>query len=157
MTLTIQSSAFTQGQAIPRRYSGEGEDMSVPLSFSGIGEDVKELALIVDDPDAPTPQPWVHWVIYKIPPDVAGLAEGIAADAQLSSPAGALQGRNTSGDIGYHGPMPPPGHGVHRYYFKLYALDTQLDLKAGADKQALLAAMEGHILAQGELLGTYQR
>ena len=157
MTLTIQSSAFTQGQAIPRRYSGEGEDMSVPLSFSGIGEDVKELALIVDDPDAPTPQPWVHWVIYKIPPDVAGLAEGIAADAQLSSPAGALQGRNTSGDIGYHGPMPPPGHGVHHYYFKLYALDTQLGLKAGADKQALLAAMEGHILAQGELLGTYQR
>ena len=157
MTLTIQSSAFAQGQPIPRRYSGQGEDISPPLSWSGIGEGAKELAMIVDDPDAPTAQPWVHWVIYKIPPDAAGLAEGIAADAQLTSPAGALQGRNTSGDIGYHGPMPPPGHGVHHYHFKLYALDTQLDLKAGADKQALLSAMEGHILVRGELVGTYQR
>ncbi len=157
MTLTIQSSAFVQGQAIPRRYSGEGEDISVPLSFSGIGEGVKELAMIVDDPDAPTDQPWVHWVIYKIPPDAAGLAEGIATEAELSSPAGALQGRNTSGDIGYHGPMPPPGHGVHHYHFKLYALDTQLELKSGADKQALLAAMEGHVLARAELVGTYER
>ena len=113
--------------------------------------------MIVDDPDAPTAQPWVHWVIYKIPPDAAGLAEGIPADAQLTSPAGALQGRNTSGDIGYHGPMPPPSHGVHHYHFKLYALNTQVDLKPGADKQALLSAMEGHILAQGELVGTYQR
>jgi len=157
MTLTIQSSAFAQGQPIPRRYSGEGEDISVPLSFSGIGEGVKELALIVDDPDAPRPEPWVHWVIYKIPPDVSGLAEGIGADAELSRPAGALQGRNTSGDIGYHGPMPPPGHGVHHYHFRLYALDTELDLKSGADKQALLAAIEGHVVGQGELIGTYQR
>ena len=157
MTLTIQSSAFAQGQPIPRRYSGQGEDISPPLSFSGIGEGAKELAMIFDDPDAPRPETWVHWVIYKIPPDAAGLAEDIPANAQLSSPAGALQGKNTSGDIGYHGPMPPPGHGVHHYHFKLYALDTQLDLKAGADKQALLAAMEGHILGRGELVGTYQR
>ena len=113
--------------------------------------------MIVDDPDAPTAQPWVHWVIYKIAPEVEGLAEGIPADAELSSPAGALQGKNTAGEIGYHGPMPPPGHGVHHYHFKLYALDKQLDLKAGANKQELLAAMEGHILAEGELVGTYQR
>ncbi len=157
MTVTIRSSAFANGEPIPRRYSGEGEDVSPPLSWSGVPDGAKELAMIVDDPDAPTAQPWVHWVIYKIPPDAAGLAEGIAADAQLTSPAGALQGRNTSGDIGYHGPMPPPGHGVHHYYFKLYALDVQLDLKAGADKQALLAAMEGHILGRGELVGAYQR
>ena len=157
MTLTIVSSAFANGQPIPRRYSGEGEDVSPALSFSGVPAGAKELAMIVDDPDAPTAQPWVHWVIYKIPLDAAGLAEGIATDAKLASPAGALQGKNTSGDIGYHGPMPPPGHGVHRYYFKLYALDRQLDLKSGADKQALLSAMEGHILGQGELVGTYQR
>ena len=157
MTLTIQSSAFAQGQPIPPRYSGEGEDISPPLSWSDIPEAAKELAMIVDDPDAPRPQPWVHWVIYKIPPDAAGLAEGIPADAQLSTPAGAVQGKNTSGDIGYHGPMPPQGHGVHHYHFKLYALNAQVDLKPGADKQALLSAMEGHILAQGELVGTYQR
>ncbi len=157
MTLTIQSSAFADGEPIPRRYSGEGQDISPPLSWSDIPEAAKELAMIVDDPDAPRPQPWVHWVIYKIPLEAAGLAEGIPADAELSSPAGALQGRNTSGDIGYHGPMPPPGHGLHHYYFKLYALDTQLSLKSDADKQALLSAMEGHILAQGELVGSYQR
>ena len=157
MTLTIQSSAFANGEPIPRRYSGEGEDLSPPLSWSDIPEATKELAMIVDDPDAPTAQPWVHWVIYKIPLEAAGLAEGIPADAELSTPTGTLQGRNTSGEIGYHGPMPPPGHGVHHYYFKLYALDTQLSLKSGADKQALLSAMEGHILAQGKLVGTYQR
>ena len=157
MTLTILSSAFADGQPIPRRYSGEGEDVSPPLSFSDVPEATKELAMIVDDPDAPTAQPWVHWVIYKIPPDAAGLPQAIAPDAQLSRPAGALQGKNTSADIGYHGPNPPPGHGLHHYYFKLYALDTQLSLKSGADKQTLLAAMEGHILGRGKLVGTYQR
>ena len=157
MKLSIQSTAFGEGQPIPRLYSGEGKDVSPPLSWSGVPEGAKELAMIVDDPDAPRPEPWVHWVIYKIPVDAVGLAEAIPADAELSSPAGTLQGRNTSGDIGYHGPMPPPGHGVHHYHFKLYALDTQLELKAGADKQALLAAMEGHVVGQGELIGTYQR
>jgi len=164
MKLTIQSSAFVHGEPIPRRYSGEGEELSVPLSWSGLGEGVKELALIVDDPDVPRPdpdapraEPWVHWVIYKIPAEVSGLAEGIAAEAELSTPVGALQGKNTSGGIGYQGPMPPLGHGVHHYHFKLYALDTQLELKAGADKQALLAAMEGHVVGQSELVGTYQR
>ncbi len=157
MKLTIQSSAFVHGEPIPRRYSGEGEDLSVPLSWSDIPEAAKELAMIVDDPDAPRPQPWVHWVIYKIPAEATGLAEGIPPDAELSTPAGALQGKNTAGSIGYHGPMPPPGHGVHHYHFKLYALDTQLDLKSGADKQALLSAMDGHIVGQGELIGTYQR
>jgi len=157
MKLTIQSLAFGQGEPIPRRYSGEGEELSVPLNWSGVGEGVKELALIVDDPDAPRAEPWVHWVIYKIPAEVSGLGEGIGAEAELSTPVGALQGKNTSGGIGYQGPMPPPGHGVHHYHFKLYALDTKLDLKSGADKQALLSAMEGHIVGQGELVGTYER
>jgi len=118
------------------------------------------LALICDDPDAPTPEAWVHWVIYKIPPDTTELPEGVAKTAQLSQPPGAVQGKNSwpSGQtIGYRGPMPPPGHGVHRYYFRLYALDTPLDVPPGATKAELLQAMEGHILAQGELMGTYQR
>ena len=157
MELTIQSAAFAHGLPIPRLYSGQGKDVSPPLNWSGVPEATQELALIVDDPDAPSPEPWVHWVIYKIPPDTAGLAEGIPTDAELSSPAGALQGPNTSGDIGYHGPMPPQGHGVHHYHFKLYALDAHLDLKSPTDKQALLAAMQGHVLAEAELIGTYQR
>ena len=157
MQLKLESSAFSEGQAIPRQYSGEGEDISPPLSWSGVPEGVKELAMIVDDPDAPTPKPWVHWVIYKIPVGVVGFSEGMATTAELSNPAGARQGRNTAGKIGYHGPMPPPGHGVHHYHFKLYALDVELDLVAGAEKEALLAAMKGQIVAQAELMGTYQR
>ena len=157
MEIKITSTAFSAGQGIPRQYTGEGKDISPPLSWGGIPAGAKELAMIVDDPDAPTAQPWVHWVIYKMPADTTGLSEGIAASAELSSPAGAAQGKNTAGRIGYHGPMPPPGHGVHHYHFKLYALDSKLQLAAGADKEALLKAMKGHILAQGELIGTYQR
>jgi Raf kinase inhibitor-like YbhB/YbcL family protein len=115
--------------------------------------------LIVDDPDAPIAEPWVHWVIYKIPGSATGLKEGIPRQEKLDDPKGALQGKNTwpSGNLGYRGPAPPRGHGVHHYHFKLYALDAELDLKPGLDKKALLAAMAGHILAQGELIGTFQR
>ena len=157
MELKIESTAFSAGQAIPRQYSGEGKDISPPLNWRGVSEGVKELAMIVDDPDAPTAKPWVHWVIYKMPVGAGGLSEGMATTTELSSPAGARQGTNTAGKIGYHGPMPPPGHGVHHYHFKLYALDVELDLKAGADKEELLTAMSGHIVAQAELIGTYQR
>ena len=157
MKLSLTSTTFADGEPIPRRYSGEGEDISVPLSISGVPAGVKELAMIVDDPDAPRPQPWVHWVIYKIPAGTNSLAEGIAKVGELAEPAGARQGKNTSDNIGYQGPMPPGGHGVHHYHFKLYALDIQLDLKAGADKQELLSAMAGHIVAETELIGTYER
>ena len=105
---------------------------------------------IVDDPDAPVAEPWVHWVIYKIPGNATGLEDG-------AIPAGALEGKNTFGNMGYGGPAPPRGHGVHHYHFKLYALDAPLQLKAGLDKKALLAEMAGHILGQGELIGTYER
>ena len=157
MKLTVTSTAFAPGQSIPRKYTADGKDISPPLAWSNLPPGTKELALIVDDPDAPRAQAWVHWVIYKIPPDVAGLAEGIPATAKLSTPPGALQGKNDFRATGYGGPAPPPGHGVHRYYFKLYALDAPLDLQAGADKGALLAAMEGRVLAEGQLIGTYQR
>jgi len=157
MSITLISRAFDHNQPIPRRHTGEGEDISPALGWSNLPAGTKELALICDDPDAPRPEPWVHWIIYKIPADTQGLSEGIAKSSQLSEPAGAVQGENSWGRIGYGGPMPPPGHGVHRYFFKLYALDTALDLEPGAGKDALLKAMSGHILTEGELIGTYQR
>ena len=119
----------------------------------------RQLALICDDPNAPRPEPWVHWVIYNLGPELAGLPEGVERTETPRQVAGARQGRNTwpSDNVGYRGPMPPPGHGVHHYHFKLYALDAPLNLQAGADKAALLAAMKGHILAETEVVGTYER
>jgi Raf kinase inhibitor-like YbhB/YbcL family protein len=107
------------------------------------------MALICDDPDAPTPEPWVHWILYKIPPTLSGLKEG--------DKGGGVEGKNSFEKIGYGGPMPPRGHGMHHYHFKLYALDQPLGLGAGLSKDQLLAAMKGHVLAQGELIGTYER
>ena len=155
--IQVNSDAFAAGKAIPKRYTGEGEDLSPALRWAGVPQGTRELALICDDPDAPTPQPWVHWVLYKIPAGVSELPEGLPRSAELQTPAGARQGKSSWKEIGYRGPMPPPGHGVHHYHFRVYALDTALELAAGADKPALLAAMKGHILAEGELVGTYQR
>jgi Raf kinase inhibitor-like YbhB/YbcL family protein len=160
MTLQVSSSAFTQGHPIPKKYTGEGADLSPPLSWSGIPEGAKELALICDDPDAPTDEPWVHWVIYKIPAEAKGLPEGVPRKPHLKEPHGAVQGKNSwpAGDnVGYRGPMPPPGHGVHHYYFKLYALDVPLNVQPGLDKKAVLENINDHILAEGVLMGTYQR
>ncbi len=158
--IQVTSSAFGEGQRIPKKYTGEGEDVSPPLAWSGVPAGTQELALIVDDPDAPTPQPWVHWVLYKIPADCKALPEGVKKVLRPDEPAGALQGKNSwpSGQtIGYRGPMPPPGHGVHHYRFHLYALDKKLEVEPGLTKDELLAAMKGHILGEGELTGTYQR
>jgi len=155
--LVVQSTAFGQNETVPRRYTGDGEDISPPLSWSGVPEGAKELALIVDDPDAPTPQPWVHWVLYGIPAELRSLPERVLPSQRVSEPAGMLQGKNSWNRIGYGGPAPPPGHGLHHYRFRLYALDIKLNLDPGDTKQALLEAMQGHILAQGELVGTYQR
>ena len=149
MTIEVSSPAFEPGGPIPRKYAGEGQDVSPTLSWSGLPEETKEIALICDDPDAPRPKPWVHWVVYKIPADRAGLPEG--------SVQGAIEGENDFGVTGYGGPMPPKGHGVHHYHFKVYALDTELEAAAGLTKDQLLEAMEGHVLAEGELVGTYER
>ena len=160
MAIQLTSAAFGEGEKIPVKYAGDGEDLSPPLSWSGLPEGTKELALICDDPDAPTPEPWVHWVICKLPPDTPGLTEGIATSATLSELGGALQGKNSwpqGVTIGYRGPMPPPGHGMHHYHFHLYALDAKLALAAEATKSQLLAAMKGHVLAEGKLVGTYER
>jgi Raf kinase inhibitor-like YbhB/YbcL family protein len=155
--IDVMSGAFTNGQRIPAKFTGEGEDMSPPISWSDVPEGTKELALIMDDPDAPIAEPFVHWTIYKIPPTVRELPQDISDIAKVSSPHGALQGKNSFGSIGYRGPMPPRGHGLHHYRFKLYALDEELDLKPGMDKKALLAAMKDHVLGEGEIVGTYQR
>jgi hypothetical protein len=160
MTVTLRSEAFAHGQVIPQKYTGDGQDVSPPLSWDNLPDDTKEIALICDDPDAPTSRPWVHWVIYKIPGDVRSLPEGVPTKPKLEAPSGALQGRNSwpSGTtVGYRGPAPPPGSGAHRYYFRIYALDTPLQLGPEADKPALLEAMKGHVLAEGTLMGTYER
>ena len=160
MAIEVTSSAFAQGQPIPKRYTGEGEDLSPPITWGKLPEGTKELVLICDDPDAPTPEPWVHWVIYKIPASAEGLPEGVAPKPRPKEPPGAVQGKNswTAGQtIGYRGPMPPPGHGTHHYYFKLYALDVKLVAESGLTKEAVLTEIGDHILAKGRLVGTYAR
>ena len=147
--LTVKSTAFENGKPIPSKYTGEGVNVSPPLSWSAVPKEAVELALICDDPDAPRAQPWVHWVLYKLPADVTSLAEGNAG--------GAVEGKNDSGTSGYSGPMPPKGHGVHHYHFKLYALDARINLPAGATKDQLLKAIGDHYIAKGELIGTYER
>jgi Raf kinase inhibitor-like YbhB/YbcL family protein len=157
MSLTIQSSAFVDGHAIPRRHTGDGEDLSPPLSWSTLPKGTVELALIVDDPDAPRDEPWVHWVIYNVPAAITGFAEGTPPVDRPATPNAAIQGKNSWGTVGYRGPAPPKGHGVHHYHFKLYALDASLALPESLDKHDLMMAMSGHILGHGELVGTYQR
>ena len=156
MTLTLTSSSFKPQGSIPKRNTCDGENVSPPLTWTGVPAETKSLALIVDDPDAPDPahprRTWAHWVLYNLPPVDGGLAEGVAAAAL---PAGTLQGKNDWQSTGYGGPCPPIGR--HRYFHKLYALDVLLpDLRQPA-KVALETAMKGHILAQAELVGTYQR
>jgi len=153
MNLSITSTAFSDGQPIPRKYTCQGSDLSPPLAWTNIPAITKSFALIMDDPDAPVGT-WVHWVLYDLPPAAAGLPEDVAKTQVLAN--GAKQGLNTWPRLGYGGPCPPPGK-PHRYLFKIYALDTMLDLKPGATKKDVEAAMKGHVLAEGQLMGTYQR
>jgi len=153
MTIQLTSSAFTEGSSIPTKHTCDGQDVSPQLRWSGVPDAAKSIALICDDPDAPAGT-WVHWVLYNLPTSSAELAEGAPTTELLSS--GATQGRNDFGRIGYGGPCPPRGN-AHRYYFKLYALDIAVHLKAGATKKELLRAMQGHIVSEGQLMGTYKR
>jgi hypothetical protein len=152
MTLALKSTAFGTGEFIPRKYTCDGSDISPPLEWSDAPEDTRSFALIVDDPDAPGGT-WVHWVLYNIPGNASSLAENSAPDPRLAD--GSMNGRNSWGKLGYGGPCPPSG--THRYFFRLYALDTVLNLSSGASKEQLLSAMKGHILAQAELMGKYKR
>jgi Raf kinase inhibitor-like YbhB/YbcL family protein len=153
MTIQVTSAEFAEGQAIPTQFTCQGDDISPPLHWSQVPGNARSLALIADDPDAPMGT-WVHWVIYGILPGTDGLTDKVPAAENL--PTGAKQGMNDFGRVGYGGPCPPPGK-AHRYFFTLYALDIELNLKPRAAKKELLAAMESHILAQGRLMGTYQR
>ena len=154
---SLRSTAFDAQARVPQRHTGDGVDLSPPLTWTAAPSAARELALIVDDPDAPTSEPWVHWLIYKIPPQTVALDEGIPTTRTLARPSGAVQGQNSWRTVGYRGPAPPPGHGTHHYHFKLYALDTSLALEPGVDKKKLLDAMQGHVLVQTELIGTYSR
>ncbi|MGA2254044.1 MAG: YbhB/YbcL family Raf kinase inhibitor-like protein [Thermoguttaceae bacterium] len=158
MTISVTSTAFEAGRSIPKKYTGEGEDVSPPLAWSNVPKDTKEIALICDDPDAPAGT-WVHWVLYKIPAETTGLPAGLPREKALKTPAGAQQGTNSfsKDNLGYRGPMPPPGHGTHHYHFKIYALDKPVSAPPGVDKKTLLAEIHDHVVAQGELVGTYQR
>jgi len=154
--ITVRSMAFEPDGPIPQKYTADGENISPPLEWLDLPPGTREVAVIVDDPDAPTPKPWVHWVIYKIPLLCSGLMEGVPRNAKLAQ--GVLQGQNSCpNSIGYRGPSPPPGHGVHHYYFKVYALDTELVVAPGLDVESLMKAMAAHVLGEGETIGTYQR
>lgn len=150
--MQLQSPAFANGGAIPAKYTCDGEDISPPLAWGAVPQGTKTLALICDDPDAPS-KTWVHWVLFDLPPEPATLPEHVPAAKTL--PNGARQGTNDFSRIGYGGPCPPSG--THRYHFKLYALDKILVLPPSTTKEQLLKAIEGHVLDQGELLGRYQR
>jgi Raf kinase inhibitor-like YbhB/YbcL family protein len=157
MPITLTSPAFNPGAVVPRRHTGDGEDLSPALAWSGLPPETRELAIIVDDPDAPSPEPWVHWVIARVPATETGIAEGVPPKPSPSFPPGSLQGKNSWGTVGYRGPAPPRGHGVHHYHFRLYALDGAVNVSSGFDKSGLLRAMKGHILGEADLVGTYQR
>lgn len=150
MEMTVTSSAFEVGGRIPTRHTCDGEDISPPLTWTPGPEGTKSYALICDDPDAPKGI-WVHWVFFNIPPELTVLPRDIPPLETMGY--GAKQGKTDFHRIGYCGPCPPSG--THRYYFKLYALDTTLELEAGITKEQLLKAMEGHVLARGQLMGTY--
>ncbi len=152
MPLTLTTTAFAPGQPIPVKYSCRGQDVSPQLAWTDPPAGTQSFALIMDDPDAPVGT-WVHWVIFNIPSSTRSLNEGIPTTAALSD--GSLQGITSSRSHGYHGPCPPSG--THRYFFKLFALDSMLSLSNNADKNQLLKDMEGHILAQSELMGTFSK
>jgi Raf kinase inhibitor-like YbhB/YbcL family protein len=152
-SLSVSSPAFGAEEPIPAEYSCQGANVSPPLTWSGVPEGAASLVLIVDDPDAPGGT-WVHWVLYDLGVDVTELPAGVAPDERPA--AGGTQGENDFGELGYGGPCPPGGK-AHRYFFKLYALDRPLQLAPGASNAEVLEAAEGHILARGELMGTFER
>jgi Raf kinase inhibitor-like YbhB/YbcL family protein len=154
MDIQVTSAAFHEGEVIPAQYTCDGDNVSPPLRWGRLPKDSQSLALICEDPDAPSGT-FVHWLIFNLPPIVSDLPEAMPTYQDLEE-TGAIQGRNDFNNIGYDGPCPPPGN-AHRYYFRLYALDMKLQLQAGAKKREFMQALEGHILGEGHLMGTYQR
>lgn len=149
--IKVTSTAFTEGEALPRQYTCDGVNISPPLEWTPT-PGAKTLAIVCDDPDAPA-GPWTHWLVYNLPGPTMGLIENMPAQEKVGG--GGMQGTNGFGKIGYGGPCPPSG--THRYFFKLYALDAELPLQPGAAKDQLMKAMEGHVLALGQLMGRYAK
>lgn len=157
MSIELESPDFAADEAIPKRHTGDGEDVSPELKWSGVPDNAKELVVIMEDPDAPGPVPWTHWMIYKISAAAVGLPGNVGKVERPRTPTGVLQGANSWAEIGYRGPAPPPGRGAHHYHFKLYALNEEMDLKPGLTRNKLLGIIETNIIACGELIGTYER
>ena len=157
--MRLTSSAFQDGHSIPVRHTADGADLSPPLAWTEVPADTVELALVVDDPDAPRAEPWVHWLLYRIPASCSSVEEGLPRTESPDGPDGFRQGRNSfaSDNIGYRGPAPPRGHGTHHYHFRLHALDRSLAIPPGVDRTRLEAALDGHVLATAQLTGTYER
>ena len=153
--LTVETPAFSPGAPIPRRHTCDGDDVSPPLSWSGSPPETREFALVCDDPDAPS-GPFTHWLIWGIPKSAASLPEGIDAGDAVASLGSARQGTNDFRVRGWRGPCPPPGK-PHHYHFHVYALSERIDLPAGSTVERLRAAMSGHVVAEGEIVGTYRR
>lgn len=145
--LKVSSTAFAEGAPIPERYTGDGADTSPPLEWTGVPDGTAAFVVISHDPDAPLVDGFTHWVLYGIPSGVSSLSEGTG---------GFVAGRNSCGNTGYNGPAPPPGHGVHHYYFWVYALDRDLDLEPGLDRRTVLERIEDHVIEQNRLIGTYE-
>jgi len=154
--IQIKSDAFGSGESIPTQYTADGQNVSPPISWHRIAGGIESFALLVEDPDAPTPNPFVHWLAYNIPGWATGIPEAIAHDPQLEQPH-MLQGKNSARKIGYTGCAPPKGDSPHHYHFQLFALDRILGLEPGAGRSDLMKAMKGHVVAAGDLIGTYQR
>jgi Raf kinase inhibitor-like YbhB/YbcL family protein len=145
-SINVSSAAFGNGEPIPLRHSADGENAPPPLSWSGVPQDTQSIAVVAEDPDAPTPEPFVHWLVYNLPPNAKSLPSSTG-----------LEGKNSKLTTGWTGMAPPKGDSPHRYVFQVFALDKMLPLQTGAGRTALFEAMTGHVLARGRLIGTYQR
>lgn len=155
--LSLSTPAFDGGESIPTRFTCDGEDVSPKLALGGVPDDAASLALVVDDPDAPGSDPFVHWLLWNVPPSTTTIPEGVPTTETVEDLGGARQGTNGFDEVGYRGPCPPTSHGAHTYRFQLRALDATLDLAAGAKRPALEDAVSGHVVAETTLTGTYDR
>ena len=158
ITMPVESGAFGDGSPIPAAYSaGEGRNISPPLRWSGVPQATRSMVLIVEDPDAPTPKPFVHWLMYNIPSEIGSIPQDVPHDELLDALGGAMQGKNSQMKIGWTGMAPPKGDTPHHYHFQLFALDEKLPIAPGAGRSGLIEAMREHVIAAGEVVGTYRR